>query len=200
MGADNQQERPLDPWYVTGFVDAEGCFSVSVRPHPNVEEPTRWLMAPVFQSYQHRDGLRILEDLKEFFGCGTLVPKGPNSNVITFSVHGLDNLSTRVLPHFRRYPLQTYKAIEYEKFCEIVRGMRAGEHRNPEGFSTLGANRLLHEPARKESQVHAGASRERNPQRPYAGHAKPRRVKIWSDLHGDMQLTRMPKVAKFLVG
>jgi hypothetical protein len=27
-----------------------------------------------------------------------------------------------------------------------------------------------------------------------------RRVKIWSDLHGDMQLTQMPKVAKFLVG
>jgi len=30
-------------------------------------------------------------------------------------------------------------------------------------------------------------------------HALPR-VKIWSDLHGDMQLTQMPKVAKFLVG
>jgi hypothetical protein len=25
-------------------------------------------------------------------------------------------------------------------------------------------------------------------------------VKRWSDLHGDMQLTKMPKVAKFLVG
>ena len=137
MGADNQQERPHNPWYVTGFVDAEGCFSVSVRPHPTVEAPTRWLMAPVFQSYQHRDGLRILEDLREFFGCGTLVPKGPNSNVITFSVHGLVNLSTLVLPHFKRYPLQTYKATEYEKFCEVVKGMRAKEHRDPEGFLRL---------------------------------------------------------------
>ena len=33
MSADNQQERPLDPWYVTGWFDGEGCFNVSVHPH-----------------------------------------------------------------------------------------------------------------------------------------------------------------------
>ena len=136
-GADNQQERPLNPWFVTGFVDAEGCFSVSVRPHPNLERPTRWLMAPVFQAYQHKDGIDILEALKGFFGCGTLVPKGPNSNVITFSVHGLENLATRVIPHFQRYPLLTYKAFEFSKFSEIVLRMRNGEHRTHEGFVEL---------------------------------------------------------------
>ncbi len=68
-GADNQQERPLNPWYVTGFIDAEGCFSVSIRPHPNLERPTRWLIAPVFQAYQHRDGIRVLEALQEFLGA-----------------------------------------------------------------------------------------------------------------------------------
>ena len=136
-GADNQQERPLCPWYVTGFVDAEGCFSVSVRPHPNVERPTRWLMAPVFQCYQHKDGIDILKALRNFFGCGTLVPKGPNSNVITFSVHGLVNLSTRVIPHFQEYPLQTYKASDFSKFREIVLRMTAGEHRRREGWVEL---------------------------------------------------------------
>jgi hypothetical protein len=138
-GADNQQERPLNPWYVTGFVEAEGCFSVSVRPHPNVERPTRWMMQPVCQAYQHRDGIDILEALRDFFGCGTLVPKGPNSNVITFSVHGLENLATRVIPHFQRYPLQTYKASEFSRFSEIVLRMRNGEHRTYEGFVSLAA-------------------------------------------------------------
>ncbi len=28
MSTDNQQER-LDPWWIVGFVDGEGCFSVS---------------------------------------------------------------------------------------------------------------------------------------------------------------------------
>jgi hypothetical protein len=136
-GAENQQERPLDPWYVTGFVDAEGCFSVSIRPHPNLERPTRWLMAPVFQAYQHRDGKRILEQLREFFGCGTLVAKGPNSKVITFSVHGLETLSKRILPHFHQYPMLTYKASEFARFSEIVLRMRNGEHRTADGFARL---------------------------------------------------------------
>jgi hypothetical protein len=136
-GAENQQERPLNPWYVTGFVEAEGCFSVGVRPHPKVVRPTRWMMQPVFQAYQHKDGIDILEALRGFFGCGTLVPKGPNSNVITFSVHGRENLALHVIPHFQRYPLQTYKAREFERFRAVVLRMRNGEHRTPEGFVEL---------------------------------------------------------------
>jgi hypothetical protein len=122
---------------VTGFVDAEGCFSVSIRPHPNVERATRWLMAPVFQAYQHRDGIEVLEALKEFFQCGTLVAKGPNSNVITFSVYGLETLRSRILPHFQQYPLRTYKASEFDRFSAVVRGMKNGEHRTPDGFARL---------------------------------------------------------------
>jgi LAGLIDADG DNA endonuclease family protein len=94
-------------------------------------------MAPVFQCYQHVDGIGILRALRAFFGCGTLVPKGPNSNVITFSVHGLENLSTRVIPHFQEYPLQTYKASDFSKFREIVLRMKAGEHRKQEGWIEL---------------------------------------------------------------
>ena len=32
MGADNQQERPngIASYYITGFVDGEGCFSVTI--------------------------------------------------------------------------------------------------------------------------------------------------------------------------
>lgn len=137
MGAGNQQERPLDPWYVTGFIDAEGCFSVSVRLHPNVERPTRWLMSPVFQAYQHRDGVRVLEELREFFGCGSLVPKGPRSNVITYSVHGVATLREAIFPHFERYPLRTYKASELERFREIVAGMSRREHLTRQGFLRL---------------------------------------------------------------
>jgi hypothetical protein len=52
----------------------------------------------------------------------------------------------------------------------------------------------------QERPLCPGSGGERNPQRPYAGHSLSERVKRWSDLHGDMQLTAMPKVAKFLVG
>src|SRR5919197_969911 len=89
-GGDHQQGRPrssLTPDYVVGFIDGEGCFSVSVRPHPSVKAPNRWLISPVFQAYQHRDNVEILLALRDFFGCGTITSKGPNSSVMTYSVH-----------------------------------------------------------------------------------------------------------------
>ena len=48
IGADNQQETrlgALDPGWVVGFVDGEGCFSVSI--HRNeLARPTTWLARP----------------------------------------------------------------------------------------------------------------------------------------------------------
>lgn len=64
-------------------------------------------------------------------------PERPEQDVVTFSVHGLQNLSIRVLPHFQQYPLQTYKASEFTRFARIVHGMIGGEHRMPEGFTRL---------------------------------------------------------------
>ena len=64
IGAGNQQGRPkavLDPNWVAGFVDGEGCFSVSIRPHPTVRYGSRCVVGPVFQIYQHADELWLLE-------------------------------------------------------------------------------------------------------------------------------------------
>jgi len=61
---DNQQERvPKDVenlnYYLAGFVDGEGCFTISIRKHPT---KTRfgWTIDPFFQVYQHKDNSRIL--------------------------------------------------------------------------------------------------------------------------------------------
>jgi hypothetical protein len=53
-GADNQQEtiKPrieLDPSWVVGFVDGEGCFSVSIHKNPYVRRTRGWQVNPVFQ-------------------------------------------------------------------------------------------------------------------------------------------------------
>jgi hypothetical protein len=144
MGAGNQQERPanmlglsrsLSPDYVSGFVDGEGCFSVSIRPHPSA--PHGWFIQPVFQVYQHRDNAAILEALREYLGCGTLVPKGPNSSVITYSVHSRKDLRGIVFPFFDAHPLASRKREDYEKFREIVLRLDRKEHFSESGFREL---------------------------------------------------------------
>ena len=105
-GGDNQQGRPrrsLTPDYVAGFIDGEGCFSVSVHPHPSIRHSTRWLIAPCFQAYQHRDNVEILEDIMSFFGCGRITSKGPKSTVMTYSVYRRRDLESVIVPFFEQH-------------------------------------------------------------------------------------------------
>lgn len=139
-GADNQQGRPqgvLTPDYIAGFVDGEGCFSVSIRPHPTVRYGSRCIVSPVFQIYQHRDNLELLHKLKGFFGCGSITSKGPNSRVMTFAVSGRRDLETTVIPFFEKYPLNSKKHEDFLKFREIVLAMRRKQHRTRDGFRRI---------------------------------------------------------------
>ena len=139
-GADNQQGRPqgiLAPNYVVGFVDGEGCFCVSIRPHPTVRYGSRCVIGPVFQIYQHRDNLALLERLKAFFGCGTIASKGPQSDVMTYAVSGRRDLESAIIPFFERYPLQSTKQDDFVKFRQVVLAMHSKAHRTDEGFRMI---------------------------------------------------------------
>jgi hypothetical protein len=137
-GGDYQQGRPsgcsLTPDYVAGFVDGEGCFSVSVHPHPTVQYGTRWLIAPSFHVYQHRDNVEILECIREFFGCARSRRRDPRSAVMTYSVYRREDLESAIIPIFERCPLRSRKQEDFLKFREIVGLMQARAHRTDEGF------------------------------------------------------------------
>jgi len=135
MGAANQQERPLDPWYLTGFFEGEGCFWVTVHPHPTGK--FGWIMDPTVQIYQHEDNRGLLERIQRFFGCGRITPKGPNSKVLTYSVDSRRSIEEKVIPHFDKYPLQSRKWEDYLKFREIVLRMNAKEHWQRDKFIAL---------------------------------------------------------------
>ncbi len=139
-GADNQQGRPqgaLHPDYVVGFVDGEGCFSVSIRPHPTVKYGTRCIVGPVFQIYQHRDNVEILERLHEFFGCGRIASKGPKSDVLVYVVSRREDLKRIIIPFFDAHRLRTDKNEDFLKFQEIVLAMDRKAHRTSDGFRRI---------------------------------------------------------------
>jgi LAGLIDADG endonuclease len=139
-GAGDQQGRPrssLTPDYVSGFVDGEGCFCVSIHPHPTVRYGTRWLIAPSFHLYQHRDNAGILEEVMEFFGCGKIASKGPRSSVMTYSVYRRTDLGSAIIPFFDRYPLLSRKHEDFVKFREIVSLMERDMHRTNDGFRRI---------------------------------------------------------------
>jgi hypothetical protein len=166
-GADNQQEtaRPrleLDPRWVVGFVDGEGCFSVSIHANPYVRRTRGWQVHPVFHVYQHADHRDVLEAFIPFFGCGRLRPKGPKSSVWTYAVDKLSDVAGTIIPFFEQYPLLV-KDADFRLFREIVDLMGRKEHLHPAGFERVvrlayGMNANGKQRARSLEQVLAGSS------------------------------------------
>jgi hypothetical protein len=112
FGADNQQEtrlRVLDPLWVVGFVDGEGCFSVSVHRNDLARSTGGWHVQPTFQVSQHRDHRDVLERFVQFFGCGSVRSKRRNSQVDVYVVHSSIQLLERIVPFSK--PM-SYKSSE----------------------------------------------------------------------------------------
>ncbi len=141
-GADNQQEtkvttQRLDPSWVVGFVDGEGCFSVAIHANPRNARRTRgWQLTATFQVSQHANERRLLERLRTHLGCGHVYHKGSRSSVMTYTVTRLHDLEERVIPFFEQHPLLV-KDDDFQIFATIVRSMRRKEHLHPDGFDRL---------------------------------------------------------------
>ena len=139
VGADDQQETRLpglDPWWVVGFVDGEGCFSVSIHRNELARPTNGWHIQPTFQVSQHQDHRNTLEDFARFFGCGSVRGKGKRSSVDVYVVHSTIQLLERVIPFFEEYQLRV-KREDFEAFAFIVKTIRARDHHRPDIFRAV---------------------------------------------------------------
>jgi LAGLIDADG endonuclease len=136
MNGDNQQERILTPEYLAGFIDGEGCFSVSI--HPNSNAKFGWIIDPDFTINQHKQSHEFLKSIQKFLGCGKIYEKSPDkSNVLTFTVYSRRTIFEKILPLIDKHPLLSSKQNDYKLFREIVIRMQNKEHHNIEGFHRI---------------------------------------------------------------
>lgn len=93
----------LDPMWVTGFVDAEGCFSIII----DVSEPLKLKvrtseLAPEINL--HEKDADILYKIKSFFGVGAIYNR-PDRKLSVYRVTNANYLNEVIIPHFTKYPL-----------------------------------------------------------------------------------------------
>ena len=67
----------LNPYFVTGFTDGEGCFMVNIRPNSKLK--IGYSIELVFKITLHLKDRALLEDLKIYFGVGTVTVRGSDS-------------------------------------------------------------------------------------------------------------------------
>ncbi len=131
MAADNQQER-LDPKWVVGFVDGEGCFHVSINRVPRMT--TGWQVLPEFRVVQHERDETILNELHQFFGAGKVVVNHATRKELR--IRKLDDLR-KVVAFFDKHQLQTKKRNDFQIFSEILSLMKSQEHLTHEGLTKI---------------------------------------------------------------
>ena len=116
------------PSYISGYVDGEGCFTVSISPRPTLR--VGWEVRPSLSVSQNGDRSEVLLAIQRYFGCGTLRPDR-SDQTLKWEVRSLPVILAVIIPHFRQYPLQSGKQRDFELFADICERMARGEHREP---------------------------------------------------------------------
>src|SRR6266581_5770165 len=120
--------------YISGYVDGEGCFTVSISPRAKLK--ARWEVRPSFSVSQNGDRAEVLHALQAYFGCGSIRPDR-SDRTLKWETRRLDDLVGRVIPHFIRYPLLSGKRLDFERFVVICTSMAAGAHRRVDGLAQI---------------------------------------------------------------
>ena len=122
------------PSYISGYVDGEGCFTVSISPRPTLR--VGWEVRPSLSVSQNGDRCEVLLEIQDYFGCGTIRPDRSDKTV-KWEARSLTLLIERVIPHFHRYPLRSGKRNDFELFASSCEAMATGRHLDPEGLSEI---------------------------------------------------------------
>lgn len=122
----------LDPNYVTGFIDAEGCFGVYLK--KNSDSKYGFEVKGVFQINLHKNDSVLLEKIKLFFNnIGNIYEKKES---IIYMVESKKLLPV-IIDHFQKYPLITQKRADYILFKSAVELIIRGEHLTAEGLDKV---------------------------------------------------------------
>ena len=126
----------LNPWFVTGFCDAEASFSVTIYIDKRIKGKLNWAVKPCFQISLHSKEIKLLLQLQEFFGCGIINSKNTR-NEANFRVYSIQDLTNFIIPHFSNYPLLSQKAADFILFTQIVKLINNKMHFTEDGLQQI---------------------------------------------------------------
>ena len=115
----------LNPWFITGFTDGDGSFSVSIA---KKKSGLGWKIQPTFTVGLDSKDLDLLVQIKAYFKVGKIYTSG--RGIVYYTVGSTKDIIKYILPHFDKYNLATLKLKDYLVFKNIVLLMEKGEHKS----------------------------------------------------------------------
>ena len=125
---------PLDPWFVSGLTEGEGCFCVSFAVRPKLR--TGLEVRPSFSLSLNEKDLELLRDLQTFFGCGW-IRESKSDRTFKYEARSVEDLLDPIIPHFERHPLRGAKATSFEAFRNVCKMIEQGGHLRRDGLRII---------------------------------------------------------------
>ena len=122
----------LQDGWLSGFTDAEGCFNVSITANSKYTLDHIIKMRYILDQ---KDSI-ILNKIYELFGFGKVTLRSRTDNVYRYTATGFKTLND-VIRYFKLFPLQTKKAISFEKWLTVHNLVSNKLHLTEEGLSQV---------------------------------------------------------------
>jgi LAGLIDADG endonuclease len=128
----------LNPWYVVGFTDGEGCFSVTVNKRNQIIPEIRL----IFEIELREDDRQILHYIQEILQCGKIYHLDYErynkwKPHVKLKVSNFRDIFEKIIPFFKKYPLQAKKKISFGVFCEVAKMIKSKKHLTTEGIEEI---------------------------------------------------------------
>lgn len=128
----------LNPNYIVGFVDGEGCFSITINRNNQRLPEVRLL----FEIELREDDESILVEIQKVLDCGNIYRLEyaryekwrPH---VKYKVSNFTDIYEKVIPFFKQYPLQAKKRLDFEKFCQVAELIKTKSHLTEEGIGKI---------------------------------------------------------------
>ena len=128
-------EEALNPNFVTGLIDAEGSFMISVRRHS--KNKNNWVVQAFMEINMSSRDSSLLVQVQQLFNDIGFFSNKKKINMVSYSVTKLSDIVNIIIPHFKKYHLQSAKSIDFKLWSECVEIMNNKEHITDEGLNRI---------------------------------------------------------------
>lgn len=121
----------FNPWFLTGFIDGEGCFRISLT---RIKGARAWRVQLFFQINLHVKDRALLEEIRNYLGVGKIHISG--KNIFQYRIQTSRELAI-LINHLDNYPLLSKKKVDYLLFRQAYGLIVKKEHLSKQGISKI---------------------------------------------------------------
>ncbi len=145
---------PKEEFHIPTIVNNDGCFDLQFRKdtrHERTGSPTYYRWKTQFIVTASKDDVKILKKIKKELGCGEV---STSKDQARFSVQKIDDISSTVVPFFKKNTLADKKKKDFELWVKAVEILQRNKGKNLADWKKNEVNSLI--------EIHKSSAKYKN--------------------------------------